>query len=63
MPKITVHGGVSDATLKQEPVAPAAVVEADYSGLSVAELRNELKERGLPVYGRREDLIERLKDN
>ena len=34
--------------------------EADYSKMSVAELKEILKEKGLPVSGKKADLIERL---
>jgi len=34
--------------------------EADYSKMSVAELKEVLKEKGLPVSGKKADLIERL---
>ena len=34
--------------------------ETDYSKMSVAELKDVLKEKGLPVSGRKADLIERL---
>ena len=34
--------------------------EADYSKMSVAELKDVLKEKGLPVSGKKADLIERL---
>ena len=34
--------------------------ETDYSKMSVAELKDVLKEKGLPVSGKKADLIERL---
>ena len=34
--------------------------ETDYSKMSVAELKDILKEKGLPVSGKKADLIERL---
>ena len=34
--------------------------ETDYSKMSVAELKGILKEKGLPVSGKKADLIERL---
>ena len=34
--------------------------EADYSKMSVAELKDVLKEKGLPVSGKKAELIERL---
>ena len=34
--------------------------ETDYSNMSVAELKEVLKEKGLPVSGKKADLIERL---
>ena len=34
--------------------------ESDYSKMSVAELKDVLKEKGLPVSGKKADLIERL---
>ena len=41
---------------KKEEVAE----ETDYSKMSVAELKDVLKEKGLPVSGKKADLIERL---
>ena len=35
--------------------------ETDYSNMSVAELKEVLKEKGLPVSGKKADLIERLR--
>ena len=34
--------------------------ETDYAKMSVAELKDVLKEKGLPVSGKKADLIERL---
>ena len=35
----------------------------EYEGMTVAELKALLKERGLPVSGKKSELIERLSDN
>ena len=42
--------------IKKEEVSE----ETDYSKMSVAELKDVLKEKGLPVSGKKADLIERL---
>lgn len=71
MPKITVHGGPSDATLVQEqdtpvPSTPLAVepLEAaegtDYSTWTYKALLEELKARGLSRNGTQAALAERL---
>ena len=35
----------------------------EYEGMTVAELKALLKERGLPVSGKKSELIDRLSDN
>ena len=45
-----------DEGSKEEEVSE----ETDYSKMSVAELKDVLKEKGLPVSGKKADLIERL---
>ena len=46
---------VTDGSKKEE-----VSEETDYSKMSVAELKDVLKEKGLPVSGKKADLIERL---
>lgn len=63
MPKITVHGGSEPPRIHETPEVPEVPAQPQYADWSLAKLRAELKERELPTHGRREDLIERLKDN
>lgn len=44
-----------------EPIADEPVGEEDFSSLMVLELKAKLKERGLPVSGKKADLVARLK--
>jgi SAP domain len=69
MPKNTVHGGASNADLPAEPEAPPAEVpaptpvaegEAGLDELTVAELRDRLRTRGLPTSGTKDELRDRL---
>ncbi|MBT4066066.1 MAG: hypothetical protein HOE76_02450 [Euryarchaeota archaeon] len=39
-----------------------SIDEADFSGMTVAQLKVELRERGLPVKGRKAELLARLQD-
>ena len=43
-----------------EPIADEPVEEEDFSSLTVLELKAKLKERGLPVSGKKADLVARL---
>lgn len=43
-----------------EPIADEPVEEEDFSSLTVLELKAKLKERGLPVSGKKADLVTRL---
>lgn len=85
MPKITVHGGASNAddaevaaaadeteqneaqTLEVSPEdaeqegEPTEVV--DYNAFTVDELKAELKDRGLPVSGKHDELVVRLAED
>jgi hypothetical protein len=74
MPKITVHGGPSDANaeaLAEEATAPAATdtTEGDapgrdpYTELTYAELQAEAKDRAINAKGSREDLEARLRED
>ena len=36
---------------------------SEWSELSVSELKDSLRERGMPVSGRKEDLVRRLEEN
>lgn len=73
MPKITRHGGptnAADAPASVEvPAAPqaaettaeaATAAPADYSALTVAQLREECKARDLSAGGSRDTLVDRL---
>ena len=39
-----------------------SIESVDYSSMTVAELKEILKEKGLPVSGKKADLIERLSE-
>ena len=45
-----------------ESEEPVSTDEIDYSSMTVAELKEILKEKGLPVSGKKADLIERLSE-
>jgi hypothetical protein len=71
MPKITVHGGPTDASVPVVDTKPASVPEppveplerpegTDYSVWSYKELLAELKERELPRGGNTAELVARL---
>ena len=50
--------------LAQEKIpSPFAVDEVQYDSLTVAELRELCKERGLPVYGTKAEIVLRLNQN
>ena len=49
----------ADETGSEEPDSTESV---DYSSMTVAELKEILKEKGLPVSGKKADLIERLSE-
>jgi SAP domain. len=57
VPKNTVHGGASNADA--ESVETEARVEANKE-LTIVELRDELRERGLKVSGSKDELAARL---
>ena len=60
---------VEEVEVKSDPVAPPPAdtnpfpTELQYDSLTVAELRNLCKERGLPVYGTKAEIVLRLKQN
>ena len=41
-------------------MADAEIVDTDYSSWKIADLKKELKAKGLPVSGKKEELVERL---
>ena len=45
-----------------DPSDEKSEVDTDYNGMTVPQLKEELKEQGLPVSGKKAELIERLKD-
>ena len=47
---------------EEESEEPDSTESVDYSSMTVAELKEILKEKGLPVSGRKADLIERLSE-
>ena len=49
----------ADETGSEEPDSTESI---DYSSMTVAELKEILKEKGLPVSGKKADLIERLSE-
>lgn len=80
-PKITVHGGASNAGAEPEPVnetdeaagedvstedsspASGTSAEQDYEDWTVDQLKEELAKRDLPRSGKRDDLVQRLRDD
>ena len=63
------RNGPAEEAAPAEEDAPAAAEEAadasdadapDYASMTVAELKDELKAKGLPVSGKKAELIERL---
>lgn len=47
---------------EEESEEPSSTESVDYSSMTVAELKEILKEKGLPVSGKKADLIERLSE-
>ena len=45
-----------------EEQSPEALPGQDYEALTVEELKEQLAERGLPKSGKRDDLVQRLRD-
>ena len=68
-PAKPVEEVVEEVEVKSDPVAPPPAdtnpfpTELQYDSLTVAELRNLCKERGLPVYGTKAEIVLRLKQN
>jgi len=60
---------VEEVEVKNDPVAPPPAdanpfpTDLQYDSLTVAELRDLCKERGLPVYGTKAEIVLRLKQN
>ena len=52
--------GSEEEEVTEEETEDSEKEETDYSKMSVAELKEVLKEKGLPVSGKKADLIERL---
>ena len=79
MPKITVHGGASNAAAEPEPETGEEVPEnasspepveeseapsaSDYEEWTVEELKEQLAVRSLPKSGKRDELVQRLRDD
>ena len=77
MPKITLHGGASNAAAEPEPETvapedesspePAAEPETpsapDYDDWTVEALKEQLADRNLPKSGKRDELVQRLRDD
>ena len=53
--------GSEEEEVTEEETEDSEKEETDYSKMSVAELKEVLKEKGLPVSGKKADLIERLR--
>jgi len=49
--------------VQEDSPSPFIVDEVQYDSLTVAELRELCKERGLPVYGTKAEIVLRLKQN
>jgi len=65
MPRITAHGGATNAAVQTIPSVPLFVVEdevpgIDYSSLTKTELVTFAKELGLPFRGSKAVLVTRL---
>lgn len=66
MPQVAAEGDLGRQTPEPEPVVeakPEAETEetVDYDGMTLAELRTAADKAGLPTYGTKAQLIERLK--
>merc|ERR1712030_153885 len=60
-PKITGPEEPSDDTKENnEDSKDAEIGDVDYSSWKIADLKKELKAKGLPVSGKKEELVERL---
>ncbi len=61
VPKNTVHGGASNADVTPEKIAEVAERAADIvDELTIVELRERLRDRGLKVSGSKDELAARL---
>lgn len=67
-PQVAAEGGLGRQNPEPEPVVEAAAEEVaeteeavDYDGMTLAELRTAADKAGLPTYGTKAQLIERLK--
>lgn len=73
MPKITRHGGASFPPVEEtaaaeaddggEPTPETTETAPGYEDMTVEELKEQLAERGLPKSGKRDDLVQRLRDD
>lgn len=65
VPKITVHGGATNAAETDEATAVASTVEerAPYAEWTKDGLQQELRERGLTVSGSKDALVARLEES
>lgn len=65
MPRITAHGGATNAAVQTIPSVPLFVVEdevkgTDYASLKRSELVSIAKELGIPFTGSKSTLVSRL---
>jgi hypothetical protein len=66
VPKNTVYGGASNADLPDDPAnaaAPAKPEVEEARELTIVELRDELRDRGLKVSGSKDELLARLQED
>ncbi|MDX2702152.1 SAP domain-containing protein [Streptomyces sp. PA03-6a] len=70
MAKVTLHGGPSNDAANAEAsehapaeASPEAPAESGYEDWTVEQLKDQLTERGLPKSGKRDDLVQRLRDD
>ena len=63
MAKITVHGGPSNAAADETQPDPADTGEPGYEDLTVEQLKEQLGDRGLAKTGKRDELVQRLRED
>ena len=61
--KVLIKNGVVEEVKNQEPVEEVTLNDVKYEELNLTQLKDLLKERGLPTKGKKSELIKRLKES